>query len=101
MLPIPMPVCWKRARREIAGCRLRVADCGSLRMSVLRNGLIQVEQHVGEVEPGGRLGSVDAGAKFVLADELLSRFGIIAIASFGLLIDGAQAGQLGGGRMTR
>ena len=39
----------------------------------LRDRLVQVQQDVGEVEPGGPVGGIGAGGKRAPADELLAR----------------------------
>src|SRR5262245_32016506 len=84
--PRPMVVLWRRARRVRDKCGLRNSECGVAGMSILGNRFVQVEQHLGDVEPGGPVGGSGAGGKFSISDDELGGFGVGGVALAGLLI---------------
>src|SRR5262245_57209303 len=59
--PRPMDVPWRIARRVRANFGFWILDFGLERISALGDCFVEVQQHVGDVEPGGPKGGGCAG----------------------------------------
>src|SRR5262245_13813266 len=78
--PRPMPPRWKRARRVRDDCRLQIADCRLDGISILGDRFVEVEQDVGNVEPGGPVGCGGARGYGALFRQLGCRGGVATIS---------------------
>src|SRR5438128_2254986 len=86
--PRPMPASCRRARRVTAKCGVPSAECGVAGISVLGDRLVEIEEDMRNIEPGGPVRGVYAIWQFALDLQRLDCLRTDAVVIESVLIGG-------------